>query len=185
MTRKWSQAEDEFIRLAIQDKQTASQTAADLGLAYPRDEPRTRMAIVGRAHRLGLSFDKGVYQNGQGFTQLAVTRRMKAREDAERRRIEYQRKLAAAVLAAPVAAVPDPVQPPPVEGVHARDISAYQCRWPRWGDIKPAYADMFYCGAVVTRFGSYCDECRKLAFRPQGDTRKFVHPSRLLKEAGR
>jgi GcrA cell cycle regulator len=161
----WSTERIEQLRSLWRDGLSASQIAAVLGGI-------TRNAVIGKAHRLGLTGRPSPIKNrGAGPVRPRPPRRPRTE------------RLPAAprVAAAPVRRVVEP-PPPPVEledmpGATILTLTDRICKWPI-GD--PRDAEFHFCGRVSAEGLPYCVEHARRAYQPParrtGEREEQPHP---------
>ena len=144
--------EDARTRALIAERLSASEIAA--ALASEGFPTRTRNAILGRAHRLGLRLDTS--------------------EAHVKRGAEPKKKARFAPAALKPAPAPEPtpetdllVSPPPDRpGIAFLAVREGQCRFPLWAhDARPAADKLFVCGEPVKPGQSYCPACYAQAYQ--------------------
>jgi GcrA cell cycle regulator len=155
---EWSSERIEQLRSLWHDGLSASQIAAQLGGI-------TRNAVIGKAHRLGLTGRPSPIKNRPSGV---VRRQAPARPRPERRPVAPPVRVAhAPATAAPVVRrVESPL--PPVElgdmpGATILTLTDRICKWPI-GD--PRDADFHFCGRVSSEGLPYCAEHARRAYQP-------------------
>lgn len=148
---------------------TASQIADELGGI-------TRNAVIGKAHRLGLSGRPSPIKKGTEGTSrkrtakpAATATKPRVRKAKEPRRAEPQRKAEKPSRGAAVVTLPP--RPPAEDGAAVKcfgpglsimDLTERTCRWPV-GD--PKNGDFRYCGHGIQPGEQYCSQHAAIAFQ--------------------
>jgi GcrA cell cycle regulator len=149
---EWSSERIEQLRALWHDGLSASQIATHLGGI-------TRNAVIGKAHRLGLTGRPSPIKN----RSVGVSRPRPPR----RPRVEHV-PVVRAVAAAPVIHQHRHVEPPPVEledmpGATILTLTDRICKWPI-GD--PRHPDFHFCGRASAEGLPYCGEHARRAYQP-------------------
>jgi GcrA cell cycle regulator len=149
---EWSSERIEQLRALWHDGLSASQIATHLGGI-------TRNAVIGKAHRLGLTGRPSPINN----RSVGVSRPRPPR----RPRVEHV-PVPRAVATAPVVHQHRHVEPPPVEledmpGATILTLTDRICKWPI-GD--PRHPDFHFCGRASAEGLPYCGEHARRAYQP-------------------
>jgi GcrA cell cycle regulator len=149
---EWSNERIEQLRSLWHDGLSASQIATHLGGI-------TRNAVIGKAHRLGLTGRPSPIKN----RSVGVSRPRPQR----RPRVELA-PTPRAVAAAPIAQPRHVEPPPPLEledmpGATILTLTDRICKWPI-GD--PRHPDFHFCGRASAEGLPYCAEHARRAYQP-------------------
>jgi len=168
---EWSSERIEQLRSLWHDGLSASQIATHLGGI-------TRNAVIGKAHRLGLTGRPSPIKN----RSVGVSRPRPPR----RPRVEHA-PTPRAVAAAPAIHQHRHVEPPPIEledmpGATILTLTDRICKWPI-GD--PRHPDFHFCGRASAEGLPYCTEHARRAYQPparrNGDRDDQAHRQQLLR----
>jgi GcrA cell cycle regulator len=150
---EWSSERIEQLRSLWHDGLSASQIATHLGGI-------TRNAVIGKAHRLGLTGRPSPIKN----RSVGVSRPRPPR----RPRVEHA-PTARAIAAAPAIHQHRHVEPPPpleledMPGATILTLTDRICKWPI-GD--PRHPDFHFCGRASAEGLPYCTEHARRAYQP-------------------
>ncbi len=143
----WTDERTEILKRLWGEGLNARQIAAVLGQV-------SRNAVIGKAHRMGLT--------------ARLQRRTFPLETPRPKRVRKRNRRSSIKLA--VVRPPKPVvrkmpdtYPKPIR-IHMIDIKDSECHRPLWGDSKPPFEAMFYCGNPIENYGTstfqYCEGCK-------------------------
>lgn len=165
----WTAERVERLTALWKEGKTASQIAEELGSI-------TRNAVIGKAHRLGLSGRPSPIKKGGASTERkraakaeAKAAKPRARKPQAPRRAEPQRKQEKPSRGAAVVTLPP--RPPAEDGAAVKcfgpglsimDLTERTCRWPV-GD--PKSGDFRYCGHSIQPGEQYCAQHAAIAFQ--------------------
>lgn len=139
----WSDAEDRLLRSSVADGLSAAEICGKLPVR------RTRSAVIGRVHRLGLSL-------GSRITSPKGDRAVAARQDAGRN----GRSAVMASPAPPAKPVAPSVWSVPATALELLALSTRHCRWPVGAAVG---AEQLFCGSVRAGADVYCAPHRDAA----------------------
>lgn len=153
---EWSDEDTETVRRMWSRGCTGSQIGRVVG--------RTRNAVIGKIHRMGLP-----------------TRSLEARKAASKAHMPRPPRPKRIASVKPVIAYAHPQKrekvkmeyPEPLR-IHTMDIGYGQCRRPLWPDHpKPSLEDMYYCGLPTRKGSSYrfCAGCAPMLLVPVAEKR--------------
>jgi GcrA cell cycle regulator len=135
----WRPPVSEEIRQAIRELWDEGLSTADIG----RRVGKTKNAIVGLAHRMGLpKRPSPIGKKGEGSKQ-------------QRRRGRPRKPPHSPLYVAPAPAPPCTFQPP----------KPNECQWPLWGMQMPHPHEQRFCGKRARVGSPYCDEHHAIAYR--------------------
>lgn len=160
----WTPERVEKLTVLWREGKTASQISAILGDV-------TRNAVIGKAHRLGLSGRPSPIKKGAS-TSSASRPRKSTRKTAERKPKEVKTTAQRKQSKKKSATVTRLPQRPPRddnaatraygEPIGIEDLTERTCRWPI-GD--PRHDDFHFCGASIEPGQSYCEHHAALAYQ--------------------
>jgi len=145
----WTDAAVDQLKLLVSEGLSASQIAAELNCGM------TRNAIIGKIHRLGLSFSNKPRQPRQlrQPSSSVLFNRQNHRNIVNR---AVQKKATMDIYVPPV----EP--PPPFACVELMDLDEHHCRWPI-GDLGSI--GFGFCGSPKIKLSSYCSHHRAVSIR--------------------
>ncbi len=167
----WTDQSVETLKTLWLDGLSASQIAKQLGDV-------TRNAVIGKVHRLGLSFRA---TPSQPSTSLRSARAVKAITPAA------PRKTAVPVLRIPKQQ-PAPIPAAPLQrqeergGATLLTLGAHMCKWPIG---NPSDEDFSFCGRRSHEERPYCGEHSRLAYQPIAPGVAKATPSALARSLRR
>lgn len=134
----WTDERVDMLKQYWGQGKSASQIAALLGDV-------TRNAVIGKAHRLGLSGRPSPIRNRPATPRPKAAKQKRSRAEAPR---------LATARAAPLIAPAEP-PPPPLNGtgVSLAELTEKMCRWPNGDPREPGF---HFCGHEVHPGSSYC-----------------------------
>ena len=138
----WTHERIEHLKKLWEAGHTASSIATELGGI-------TRNAVIGKAHRLGLS---GRMKSKSKVSSVSIVRRKKMPANRNSKIIEL------------TTSVSEPMNPISFAG-----IKDGLCRWPLG---EPEDLDFKFCGRSSNDGVIYCDEHHSLAYQPLSQTRQ-------------
>ena len=138
----WTHERIEHLKKLWEAGHTASNIATELGGI-------TRNAVIGKAHRLGLS---GRMKSKSKASSVSIVRRKKMPANRNSKIIEL------------TTSVSEPMNPISFAG-----IKDGLCRWPLG---EPEDLDFKFCGRSSNDGVVYCDEHHSLAYQPLSQTRQ-------------
>ena len=138
----WTHERIEHLKKLWEAGHTASNIAKELGGI-------TRNAVIGKAHRLGLS---GRMKSKSKVSSVSIVRRKKMPANRNSKIIEL------------TTSVSEPMNPISFAG-----IKDGLCRWPLG---EPEDLDFKFCGRSSNDGVVYCDEHHSLAYQPLSQTRQ-------------
>tara|TARA_B110000305_G_scaffold47029_1_gene50168 strand:+ start:661 stop:1116 length:456 start_codon:yes stop_codon:yes gene_type:complete len=138
----WTHERIEHLKKLWEAGHTASSIATELGGI-------TRNAVIGKAHRLGLS---GRMKSKSKVSSVSIVRRKKMPANRNSKIIEL------------TTSVSEPMNPISFAG-----IKDGLCRWPLG---EPEDLDFKFCGRSSNDGVVYCDEHHSLAYQPLSQTRQ-------------
>ena len=138
----WTHERIEHLKKLWEAGHTASNIATELGGI-------TRNAVIGKAHRLGLS---GRMKSKSKVSSVSIVRRKKMPANRNSKIIEL------------TTSVSEPMNPISFAG-----IKDGLCRWPLG---EPEELDFKFCGRSSNDGVIYCDEHHSLAYQPLSQTRQ-------------
>ncbi|MDA9591951.1 GcrA family cell cycle regulator [Pelagibacteraceae bacterium] len=138
----WTHERIEHLKKLWEAGHTASNIATELGGI-------TRNAVIGKAHRLGLS---GRMKSKSKVSSVSIVRRKKMPANRNSKIIEL------------TTSVSEPMNPISFAG-----IKDGLCRWPIG---EPEDLDFKFCGRSSNDGVVYCDEHHSLAYQPLSQTRQ-------------
>ena len=138
----WTHERIEHLKKLWEAGHTASNIASELGGI-------TRNAVIGKAHRLGLS---GRMKSKSKVSSVSIVRRKKMPANRNSKIIEL------------TTSVSEPMNPISFAG-----IKDGLCRWPLG---EPEDLDFKFCGRSSNDGVVYCDEHHSLAYQPLSQTRQ-------------
>ena len=138
----WTHERIEYLKKLWEAGHTASNIATELGGI-------TRNAVIGKAHRLGLS---GRMKSKSKVSSVSIVRRKKMPANRNSKIIEL------------TTSVSEPMNPISFAG-----IKDGLCRWPLG---EPEDLDFKFCGRSSNDGVVYCDEHHSLAYQPLSQTRQ-------------
>ena len=138
----WTHERIEHLKKLWEAGHTASNIATELGGI-------TRNAVIGKAHRLGLS---GRMKSKSKVSSVSIVRRKKMPANKNSKIIEL------------TTSVSEPMNPISFAG-----IKDGLCRWPLG---EPEDLDFKFCGRSSNDGVVYCDEHHSLAYQPLSQTRQ-------------
>lgn len=138
----WTHERIEHLKKLWEAGHTASNIATELGGI-------TRNAVIGKAHRLGLS---GRMKSKSKVSSVSIVRRKKMPANRNSKIIEL------------TTSVSEPMNPISFAG-----IKDGLCRWPLG---EPEDLDFKFCGRNSNDGVVYCDEHHSLAYQPLSQTRQ-------------
>ena len=138
----WTHERIEHLKKLWEAGHTASNIATELGGI-------TRNAVIGKAHRLGLS---GRMKSKSKVSSVSIVRRKKMPANRNSKIIEL------------TTSVSEPMNPISFAG-----IKDGLCRWPLG---EPEDLDFKFCGRSSNDGVVYCDEHHSLAYQPLSQTRQ-------------
>ena len=138
----WTHERIEHLKKLWETGHTASNIATELGGI-------TRNAVIGKAHRLGLS---GRMKSKSKVSSVSIVRRKKMPANRNSKIIEL------------TTSVSEPMNPISFAG-----IKDGLCRWPLG---EPEDLDFKFCGRSSNDGVVYCDEHHSLAYQPLSQTRQ-------------
>ena len=138
----WTHERIEHLKKLWEAGHTASNIATELGGI-------TRNAVIGKAHRLGLS---GRMKSKSKVSSVSIVRRKKMPANRNSKIIEL------------TTSVSEPMNPISFAG-----IKDGLCRWPLG---EPEELDFKFCGRSSNDGVVYCDEHHSLAYQPLSQTRQ-------------
>ena len=138
----WTHERIEHLKKLWEAGHTASNIATELGGI-------TRNAVIGKAHRLGLS---GRMKSKSKVSSVSIVRRKKMPANRNSKIIEL------------TTSVSEPMNPISFAG-----IKDGLCRWPVG---EPEDLDFKFCGRSSNDGVVYCDEHHSLAYQPLSQTRQ-------------
>lgn len=148
---EWSSERIEQLRALWHDGLSASQIATQLGGI-------TRNAVIGKAHRLGLTGRPSPIKNRPvGIARPRPPRRPRPEHHAA------PRMAAAPVQARRIEPMPPPAEIEDVPGATILTLTDRICKWPI-GD--PRHPDFHFCGRGAHEGLPYCAEHARRAYQP-------------------
>ena len=152
---EWSSERIEQLRSLWHDGLSASQIAAQLGGI-------TRNAVIGKAHRLGLTGRPSPIKNRPaGVMRRQAPPRPRPERHAVAPRVGHSP--AAAAVARRVEAPLPPIELEDMPGATILTLTDRICKWPI-GD--PRDADFHFCGRASSEGLPYCAEHARRAYQP-------------------
>ncbi len=145
----WTEDRVELLKRYWGQGKSASQIAALLGDV-------TRNAVIGKAHRLGLSGRPSPIRNRPALTTRPKTAQPRRLRPAGTPRPTQNTAMAPVRKVEPAAATaPAEPPPPPVngKGVTILELNDRMCKWPIGDPRKPGFR---FCGHAVQPGTSYC-----------------------------
>ena len=138
----WTHERIEKLRALWEEGHTASRIAAELGEV-------TRNAVIGKAHRLGLSGRMASKKQGSG---VSIIRKKKISSTYSQKVIELS-----------------PISDEPMNPTSFLDIKDGLCRWPLG---EPEDSDFKFCGRSTNEGFVYCQSHYKQAYQPLSKVRE-------------
>jgi GcrA cell cycle regulator len=145
---EWNSERIEQLRLLWHDGLSASQIAAVLGGI-------TRNAVIGKAHRLGLTGRPSPIKAGTAGS---------SRPRSRRPRVERPSLQKPAVMAPPVRRI-EAASAAPIEDVPGASILTLTDRICKWPIGDPRDADFHFCGRASSEGLPYCSEHARRAYQ--------------------
>lgn len=135
---------------------------------------KSRNAVIGRIHRLGLAREGLVMSN---IAARHAERRFAEGKSLKRGRPHAIVKKAAPVVAKPLPAPAEPYVEPSTDDVATRTLVTLErdeCRWPIGDPKTEAFG---FCGCKIVPGLPYCDRHRHRAYQPVSPARKSIQDS--------
>ncbi len=152
---EWSSERIEQLRSLWHDGLSASQIAAQLGGI-------TRNAVIGKAHRLGLTGRPSPIKN----RPAGVVRRQTAARPRPERRPPAPRVTHTVVSAQPRPQRVEPLPPAELEDMPGATILTLTDRICKWPIGDPRDADFHFCGRASAEGLPYCADHARRAYQP-------------------
>lgn len=145
---------------------------------------RTRNAILGRVHRLGLRLESVDARVQRGDDKPKSARLVPVARKPAPAKVHLR---VAATLSAPAPA-PEPAPPASLPsdrpGVAFRTTREGQCRWPLWADDAHPTETSAVCGEPAKPGQSYCPACYSRAYQPRPLSNLARHAASFARHDG-
>ena len=180
----WTAAEDNMLRAEWKQGLSCSQIATQLNARFGNG--RSRNAVIGRRHRLGLpkrDTVTGMVRNPRKVRRKALPPMAEPVTETPRSEPETGRQRATATPATPPEPKPEKRAPRPSESaepsepmrrVEIRELARNECRWPV-NDAADGEEHLF-CGRKQVEGSSYCAAHRARSISPKSEATLKVPP---------